>query len=223
MKKCLLVIVSAFLLLLLSGCASLDVIGTGAQKAFVAVLEAMPTGLTTDDAHGGFTLEAPDGSAWLVWSKDYSRGMPYDIMMIMDAQPFLDAGLDMARLPNGMLEGDRIVLGVNLGSQKPAHTVDATPSNTFAMIVQAARHRIFYHVDMDHFALSFDGGNQFEWAKYMGLNEKDVVFSLDPQPLLDAGVDPEKAEGWSLAAVSTMEENGRKSQVDRFQKSFNIK
>ncbi len=35
-------------------------------------------------------------------------------------------------------------------------------------------------------------GNMFEWAKDMQKNDKDIVFVLNPQPFIDAGVDPAK-------------------------------
>jgi hypothetical protein len=69
----------------------------------------------------------------------------------------------------------------------------------------------------------------FEWAKDMVANgydnsvqDKDIVFVLNPEPLIAAGVDPEKVEGWACAQVP-IEENGKTIQVWKLLKSFDLK
>ena len=72
-------------------------------------------------------------------------------------------------------------------------------------------------------------GNMFEWAKDMLKNtatntdqDKDIVFVLNPEPLIAAGVDPAKVTGWVYAEVP-VEENGKTTQVYKFLKPFNLK
>jgi len=65
-------------------------------------------------------------------------------------------------------------------------------------------------------------GNMFEWAKDMSKNDKDIVFVLNPQVFIDAGVDPAKVEGWVFAKVEKEDENGKKIQVDKFLKPFDL-
>jgi hypothetical protein len=52
--------------------------------------------------------------------------------------------------------------------------------------------------------------------------DKDIVFVLNPEPLIAAGVDPEKVEGWAYAQVP-VEENGETTQVWKFLKPFDLK
>lgn len=52
--------------------------------------------------------------------------------------------------------------------------------------------------------------------------DKDIVFVLNPEPLISAGADPEKVEGWVYTQVE-VEENGKTEQVWKFLKPFNLK
>ncbi len=55
-----------------------------------------------------------------------------------------------------------------------------------------SRGSISYHMALDHYGVALGGGNMFEWAKDLGANDKDIVFVLDPEPLIAAGVDPQR-------------------------------
>jgi hypothetical protein len=50
----------------------------------------------------------------------------------------------------------------------------------------------------------------------------DIIFVLDPKPLITAGVDPEMVEGWSYALMPVFE-NGKTGQTQKFIKSFDLK
>lgn len=85
---------------------------------------------------------------------------------------------------------------------------------------EASRERLGYHAEMDHY--NFDlGGAMFEWAKDLAANDKDIVFALNPEPLIAAGADPEKVEGWIYAQVPVMRD-GKATQVWKFLKIFNL-
>jgi hypothetical protein len=62
----------------------------------------------------------------------------------------------------------------------------------------------------------------FEWAKDMSTNDKDIVFVLNPEPFIKAGVDPNKIEGWAFAKVTVDDANGKPIEVDKILKPFNI-
>jgi hypothetical protein len=81
---------------------------------------------------------------------------------------------------------------------------------------------IGYHGAADHFGVNLGGGNLFEWAKDMSKNDKDIVCVLNPQPFIDAGVDPAMVEGWLFAKVAVEDEKGRPVEVDKFLKPFDI-
>jgi F420-0:gamma-glutamyl ligase len=62
----------------------------------------------------------------------------------------------------------------------------------------------------------------FEWAKDMTTNDKDIVFVLNPEVFINAGVDASNVEGWVFAKVETMDESGKKIEVDKFLKPFDL-
>jgi hypothetical protein len=63
----------------------------------------------------------------------------------------------------------------------------------------------------------------FEWAKDMSANDKDIVFVLNPKPFIDAGVDPDRVEGWVFARVTVDDESGKPVELDKFLKPFNLR
>ena len=85
------------------------------------------------------------------------------------------------------------------------------------------RDHIKYHTALDHYGVDIGDGNMFEWAKDLSTNDKDIVFVLNPQIFIDAGVDPDKVEGWVFAKVSAEDEDKKPIEVDKFLKPFSIK
>jgi hypothetical protein len=57
----------------------------------------------------------------------------------------------------------------------------------------------------------------------MSKNDKDIVWVLNPEPFIAAGVDPGKIQGWVFAKVETKDDAGKTILVDRLLKPFNIK
>jgi hypothetical protein len=89
-------------------------------------------------------------------------------------------------------------------------------------MVKLKRTAIGYHMAMDHYGVNLGDGNMFEWAKDMTVNDKDMVFVLNPLPFINAGVDPAGIAGWVLNKVTVDDENGRPIQVDKLLKPFNL-
>jgi hypothetical protein len=222
MKKLFFIGIIIASLLGLSACDKLDVIGEQSEKSFEAVLSALPDKVSEDTEFGGWSFEAPDGEAKFEWSKNFSKTTPYDVKTVINAQPFLDAGLDPAKLPEGMLVNDKIIVGTELGQEDLTYVGAASPLDSYKKLVKHYRYNITYHAALDHFGVALGNGNMFEWAKDMKTNDKDIVFALNPQPFLDAGVNPDKVAGWKFAKVQTMDENGKKIQVDKFLKPFDV-
>ena len=63
----------------------------------------------------------------------------------------------------------------------------------------------------------------FEWAKDIAKNDKDIIWVLNPEPFIAAGVDPGKIQGWIFAKVRTTDATGETIFVDKLLKPFNIK
>jgi len=224
MKKKIIIAGTALLfLVVLAGCQQTDVVGKTSITSFDAVLQAIPDQIVEDELNGGWALSAPDGTARFIWSKDYSSGTPHDVMLEVAAKPFIEAGLDVAKLPAGMVVDDKIMVGTMLGDEKLTYSGEVTPLASYEQIVNLKRDYIKYHTALDHYGVDLGEGNAFEWAKDMSTNDKDIVFVLNPQIFIDAGVDPEKVEGWVFAKVSTEDEDKKPIEVDKFLKPFSIK
>jgi len=221
-KKIIIAALAMALLPLLAACADTDVVGSESVNSFKEVLTAMDQNVSEDEMNGGWALISPDGTERFIWSRDYSSGNPHDVMLEFDAKPFLDAGLDPSKLAPGILAEDKIMVGSDLGDEELSYKGDATPLASYEKLVELYRDRIKYHADLDHYGVNVGDGNMFEWAKDMSTNDKDIVFVVDPAQLIDAGVDPEKVEGWVFAKVKVMDENGKPIEVDKFLKPFSI-
>lgn len=215
-------IIGAMLLLAAASCSKLDVVATGSVKSFESVLTAVGGKVTVDEMTGGWRLPAPDDSAAFVWMPDYSTSGQHDIMLIYDIQPFIDAGLDVQKLPESFtVVDDKIMVGTKLGDDALQYSGSPTPLASYEHIVKLYREKIGYHTALDHFGVTVAEGTMFEWAKDMSTNDKDIVFVLDPGPLIEAGVDPEAVEGWVYAKVP-VEMNGKSSEVYKFLKPFDL-
>lgn len=207
-----------------AGAASFtDVVGRTAVTSFNAMLEALPEKAVADESNGMWVLTAPDKSATLAWRADHRESRLYDVMFEFDARPFVDAGLDTNKLPIEMVSEDKIVIGSKLTGKTLSYDGEITPLASFEQIVKTDRDRIGYHAELDHYGLSLLNGNVFEWAKDMNKNDKDIVFALNPQPFIDAGVDPAKVEGWVFGKVLIEDAKGKKIKVDKFLKPFDLK
>ncbi|MDR2753532.1 MAG: hypothetical protein LBB50_04400 [Oscillospiraceae bacterium] len=220
------------------GLKGLDVVGQQSITSFDEVLKTIPGKVKADALNAGWALSAPDDSARFIWSADYSKSPLHDVMLEFDAQPFLDAGLDPEKLPDNYVfyEGDAmggmgtkmLMVGKKLGSNGKASNT-ASALSAYELIVDKYRDSINYHTSLDHYGVKLGDGNMFEWAKDMKQSgydntnqEKDIVFVLNPEPLIAAGVDPEKIEGWAYAQVQ-VDENGKTEQVWKLLKLFNLK
>jgi hypothetical protein len=220
------------------GLKDLDVVGQQSVTSFDEILKTIPDRVKADDLNVGWALSAPDDSARFIWSEDYGKAPLHDVMLEFDAQPFLDAGLDTDKLPENYVfyEGDAmgnmgskmLMIGLKLGDNDKVSGT-STALSAYELIVNNYRDSINYHTTLDHYGVKLGDGNMFEWAKDLKTNDyddsvqdKDIVFVLNPEPLIEAGVDPEKIEGWAYAQVP-IEENGKTTQVWKLLKPFDLK
>ena len=224
------VVAVIFVIILKIAGGDLDVVGRGSVVSFKAVLDTIPDRVKADDSNGGWSLEAPDGTVRFVWSTNYAKSPGYDVMLELDAQPFIDAGLDVGRLPgNYTYHGGVLTVGIRPGDDDLKYDGNPAPIEAYEQMVGKYRGRINYHAAMDHYGVKLGGGNMFEWARDLSVNivtgeaqDKDIVFVLNPEPLIAAGVDPEKTVGWVYAQVP-MEDHGATVDVYKFLKPFYLK
>lgn len=121
-----------------------------------------------------------------------------NVAISVDLQPYADAGLNLDLLPEEYKIQDGVL--------------------SFAEAY--SRTKLGFHSAMGHFGITFNGGS-FEWAQDILSNDKDIVFGLLPQPFIDAGVDPEKVEGWSYGEVE-MHKDGKTVKEFMFLKAYNL-
>ncbi|MEI6579105.1 MAG: hypothetical protein WCN92_06520 [Eubacteriales bacterium] len=225
------VLAGALLLVFFKGFGGkLDVVGKDSIRSFNNVLNAIPNNVKADEMNGGWTLSAPDGTARFIWSKDYSKSPVHDVMLELDAKPFIDAGLDTSKLPKNYAAYDgKLMVGTKLGNDILTYQGDPTPLASFEQIVNKYRASIGYHTALDHYNVNLGDGNLFEWAKDFSVNsstkenqDKDIVFVLNPAPLIAAGVDPAKVIGWKYAQVPVVIDS-KPTEVYKFLKPFNLK
>ena len=221
-KKSILIPVLLVATVIFAGCTSqLDVVADKSISSFESVINELP--IEADSEDSSWIITAPDNSAKFFWSMDFSSTTDYDVKLELDSQPFINAGLDISKLPEGVINGDKIILGTDLSDEKLTYTGEATPLDSYNKIVEKSRDNIGYHAALDHYGIDLENGNMFEWAKDISTNDKDIVFVLNPQMFIDAGVNPQEVEGWVFAKVETMDKDGKKIEVDKFLKPFDLK
>jgi hypothetical protein len=206
-------------LLVLSGCWELDVVGQGSVASFNEVLSALP-GQPEKHTSGGvtaWTITAPDKMTTFTWSDDFDTAGGLTAEIKIDPAPFIAAGGDRHKLET------LTTLGGNFGPDAArGYGPQQTPLEAYRQIAYTAGGRVGYHAALDHFGIELGGGHMFEWAKDMGVNDKDIVFALNPEPFIAAGVNPDKVEGWVFAKVPVMDSAGNKIEVDKLLKPFDI-
>jgi hypothetical protein len=212
-------------LLSVSACSKLDVVGANSKTSFGEVLAVLDDNIISDPFSGAFALIAPDRTAGFFWFSDFSRSGNYDVALMFDAAPFFMAGLDPEKLPAGITlddDGGGIVVWAKLGQEPSRLKEEPTALSAFGQIVDMKRSVIGYHAAADHYGVTIGDGNLFEWAKDMNVNDKDIVFVLNPGPFIAAGVNPNAVPGWSFAKVP-VDVDGKPVEVDKLLKPFDLK
>ncbi|MDR1410375.1 MAG: hypothetical protein LBJ12_09010 [Oscillospiraceae bacterium] len=219
----------------------LDVVGNGAVKAFDKMVQALPESSLLDDREDKTAgLPATSPSAWHIYLPGDSDKFVYsqntanpnvinmDVFLEIALDPFINAGLHPEQLPENYQVLDlsaapkAVAIGGKLGDKTFSYKDDEiTPAESFRHIASFYRNTIGYHAEMGHYNIDLGSGNMFEWAKDIRTNGKDIVFVLNPEPFIAAGVDPEKVEGWTYAQVPA-EENGKMVQVWKLLKPFDL-
>jgi hypothetical protein len=213
-------------LLALSGCWQLDVVGQTSVAAFNEMLEALPQ-KPEKRAEGSvttWTITAPDKAAKFHWSDDFEKTNTADIEL--EAAPFIAAGGDWEKLKKvyAHTEDGKLILGGAFHDDATrGYAQQLTAIAAYRQIAYTAGNRVGYHAALDHFGIDLDGGNMFEWAKDMSVNDKDIVFVVNPEPFIAAGVDPNKVAGWVFTKVPVMDSAGNKIEADKLLKPFDLK
>ena len=225
MNKTVVFLIAALTAIQAVSCDKLDTVGNYSIRSFSDLLNNAPQLVFQDTANGGWSFVAPDGSARFFWSGNFAASPLFDVMIEMDAEPFIAAGLDVSKLPDNFYfnsENNLLVVGTKLGDEQLQYNGEITPLASYQQIVRLKRNAIGYHGAMDHYGINLGDGNLFEWAKDLNTNDKDIVFVLNPEPFIRAGADPNRIEGWAFAKVPMEDEKGRMIEVDKILKPFDL-
>ncbi|MDF2572392.1 MAG: hypothetical protein K0R55_3996, partial [Sporomusa sp.] len=137
-----------------SGLKGLDVVGKKSISSFDEILKTIPDNVKADEMNVGWSLEAPDGSVRFIWSEDYSKAPLHDVMLELDAEPFVNAGLDTSKLPENYAAYDgMLMVGKKLGNDELTYKGDPTPLAAYEQIVKNYRDSINYHTSLDHYGV----------------------------------------------------------------------
>lgn len=209
---------------ILTACGQADVVGKTAVTSFDSLVNKLGDQVSLDESKNAWILLSPTGES-LELSRDFSSDNA-DAVVEFDAAPFVNAGLDVSKLPQDQYVYDsatgRIRMPYEFSQDEFTFTDSTTAADTFQQIVDTNRTIIGYHAQLDHYGISLGNGNMFEWAKDMDKNDKDLVFVLDPQPFIDAGTDPAKTEGWVFGKVKVDNGKGKMVEVDKLLKPFEL-
>jgi hypothetical protein len=194
MRKLLIIALSIIMVISLTGCF-LDVVKTYAGESF-SKLTALPTVQTSEDP-AYYSITA-DGSNIFKISKDPGNTTA-DLVITLDAKPFIDAGLQPDKLGSGYAVNEgKLILSEDVpGAASPV----SSATEALMDAVTRDRHLLSYHSDLDHFGIGMLGINKFEFAKDTAKNDKDMVFVLDAKTFTGAGVDADKLTGWVKANI----------------------
>jgi len=214
----------AALSLIFAGCSALDVVGKTAITTFQVLMDKERGSVALDPATNRWVLTSPGGEKF-EWSASLAGAGP-DFRVSLAAAPYLAAGLDPAALPAERYEYDAsagtLALVFEIGKEQFKYPGSPGPLETFTQIVAKHRPIIGYHAALDHYGIALGDGNMFEWAKDLATNDKDIVFVLNPEPLLKAGVDPAKITGWVFTKIPVKDKSGKTVEVDKFVKPYDL-
>jgi hypothetical protein len=202
---------------------SLDIIGNGSFDSFKKTISLLPK--TPSTKNGDWIIESPYNKTKFVFNKTNNEDK-YNLYLEFDIAPFIQAGLNPDKLPKEIIATKNTII---IGREFKAEKLDAilteagnTLTHLYQKILNSNRSAIGYHSALDHYGIDLGNGNMFEWAKDAKTNDKDIVFVLNPQPFIEAGINPEKIEGWLYAKVPVMDAKGKKTEVFKILKPFNL-
>ena len=236
MKKTKVILSLAIATMLTVGFAGCNRLSTGSKdsdnglKAFNTIVKTYPEnkGFHKALSHWGFKL--PTGEKF-EWTKDTSANKA-DFAMVMLADPFINAGLDVKKLdenqwmfkPAGKDEGvdlpNLLIKPYNVSDKK----VDSDGSeDAMRRVLKQDSKLVKYHADQKHYRLMLGEGFEVQWTEQLGLNNADMIFVIKAEPLVKAGLDINKLEGsgWTFREASK-DNMGMGENPDQLVKIFKI-
>lgn len=198
----------------LLSCTENDIVVTAGS----ASLEKLIPLFEVSSTQNGFEVRSKGGERFEI-SSDFSSGTD-DLILDVDAAPFLQAGLDAASLSGSQrVEDGRLVVRADAGAEwKGGQAPDF--AKAVRRLMQNYRGLFAYHDELDHYLIMVGSGHTWEWAADSKTNSADLVFVLNPEAL--SGLNPDQVDGWAHKDVTIRDESGRRIIVKRLIKAYDL-
>lgn len=182
---------------------------SNAVTAFDNLLKAYPKNIGFHKELDHWFIKATNDDR-LEWAKNMKNN-DKDLVMVLNADPFVKAGLDVKKLENSW-------------TYRPADTAMGTPADlllpvnisdgdsnagddsgkAFKAIITNPKIKLADHVQMGTYAAPLTDGYLAEWAKKLGQGDGDLYFVFLADPLVKAGLDVNKLpKGYTYQAAKT--------------------
>jgi len=197
---------SSVIVLSLAACGSKNVeenITDRGLNAFNEIVNTYPDkkGFHEPMQHWGFEVESGEK---FEWSNDMSANKA-DFAMVVQAEPLINAGLDVEKLDKNIWLFEEAGKD-SMGMEQPAILIlpydisdtqkTSNDSNeSMKALLTADPDNLIYHEDQQHYVLNLGGTNEVIWTEELGLNDSDMIFVLEAESLIAAGLDTDKLEG----------------------------
>ncbi|MCL2566357.1 MAG: hypothetical protein FWE24_11230 [Defluviitaleaceae bacterium] len=193
------------MMLLLTSCASWDLIGIGAVEAFDRVINSENVRVENTDI--GWVLNMPDGNASLSLDRDGSTSR-----------------ISFQEYTVRLIDGNVLWMGASFEFNTTEYETEMTPLTIFKQILHYRPEFIGYHDTGHHYMLHFgDSGNMLMFARDIASQEAGVVFMLNPEQFIEAGVDVHNIDGWHFGPHETMTIRGQTVTRDFLVKTFDLR
>ena len=193
-----------------SSIAAVDIVANRAIDSFESLGRELEL---HEESRQHYDLRSPDGTEVFTFGQS--------IMLTFDLAPFTVAGF----VPQEY--GNALVMGETTFSILADHA-GVTPQDgdggydVFEAVLRSNRHALEYHMDHDLFELHLGHGNAFRWARDLQTNTRGMTFVLNPEPFIEAGLNPELLKGWALVDITVMHGADRGQRVPRLIKNFSL-
>jgi len=231
-KRVIAIVVSSVLLLSAVGCSRVvtgSKEGDNGLEAFNKIVKTYPENKGYHKAlqHWGFKL--PSGEKF-EWTKDTSANKA-DFAMVMLADPFVKAGLDVTKLdknewlyePAAKVEGvdlpNRLIKIYNVSDKKE---VSNGSEDALRRLLKQDPMLMKYIKDEKHYMIMLGDGYAVHFAEVLGSSDEDMEFALKAEPLIKAGLDVKKLEGSGFKLEVAGKDN-MESKDDQLVKGYKLK
>lgn len=177
----------------LASCGGTDVVLNYSPGSLNDIIEANPELVTDNTEETHYYDLTVDGETTLRISHDYTMTDQEDLAIVTPLAPFVAAGLDVSNLSEGY-RADENWFYVT-GSYGDGTGLKDNVADSLFESVTFDRSNLTYHEELDHYGIALANG-KFEYAKDAAANDKDIVFVLAADPLVELGVDVNNVEGW---------------------------